>query len=190
MGWLLLVALGIIWAVFLLPVWRFSPHRSVEGFVRDMELLADTEDNGRGRWIVTPRKGVAFVGTRERAKERARERRRRVFVLMLESIGLSFLIGVVPPLRAMWYATGVLLVLLGAYVWLLVSTKAHGGPVARRGARSEAAEGGRPAPHGVAPDAGRRTPRPAVGGLAAFAPDDLENIVVRRAGRRVGVAGV
>ncbi|MGZ8599745.1 MAG: hypothetical protein ACXWX6_05980, partial [Actinomycetota bacterium] len=73
-----------------------------------MELLADTERSGQGRWIVTPRKGMAFVGRKERAKERARQRRRRVFVFMLESIVLTLLIGLVPPLRAMWYSTGML----------------------------------------------------------------------------------
>jgi hypothetical protein len=122
-GWLLLVALGIIWAAFLVPPRGISPNRSIEDFERNMDLLADTEGNGRGRWIVTPRKGVAFVGTRERARERARLRRRRVFVFMLESTGIAFLIGLVPPLRAMWLAAGGLMILLGLYVWLLMTLK-------------------------------------------------------------------
>lgn len=188
MGWLLLVALGIMWGAFLLPTRRSSPDRSIEDFERRMELLADTDGNGRGRWIVTPRKGMAFVGTKERARERARERRRRVFVFMLESIGLAFLIGLVPPLRAMWFAAGVLLVLLGGYVWLLLSMKeqaAAGSP--RADARPERPRRAHPRPAVVAANGGSQAASP--NGHASLDPDDLLNIVVRPARHRVGVAG-
>ena len=131
-GWLLLVALGIIWAAFLVPTRRTSHSRSIEDFERNMDLLAETEGNGRGRWIVTPRKGVAFVGTRERARERARARRRRVFVFMIESTGIAFLIGLVPPLRAMWLVAGSLMILLALYTWLLVTLREREGPASRR----------------------------------------------------------
>jgi hypothetical protein len=131
-GWLLLVALGIIWAAFLVPTRRTAHSRSIEDFERNMDLLADTEGNGRGRWIVTPRKGVAFVGTRERARERARARRRRVFVFMIESTGIAFLIGLVPPLRAMWLLAGSLMILLALYTWLLVTLREREGPASRR----------------------------------------------------------
>src|SRR5918996_396105 len=131
-GWLLLVGLGIIWAAFLVPTRRTSHSRSIEDFERNMDLLADTEGNGRGRWIVTPRKGVAFVGTRERARERARARRRRVFVFMIESTGIAFLIGLVPPLRAMWLVAGSLMILLALYTWLLVTLREQEGPAAPR----------------------------------------------------------
>jgi hypothetical protein len=163
----------------------------VEDFERNMEILASTDGSEGGRWIVTPRKGMAFVGPRERAKERARLRRRRVFVFMLESLALTFLIGLVPPLRAMWYATAVLLILLGVYVWLLVSMKA-------RSARSESAVRVREAaeperPRAVreryAADAASRTPRPAFNGLSALGADDLVSVVVKPA-RQVGVARV
>jgi hypothetical protein len=191
----LFVALAVTWAAFLLPGRRSAPHRSVVDFERDMELLADTESNGHGRWIVTPRKGMAFVGPRERAKERARERRRRVFVFMLESIALTFLIGLVPPLRAMWYAAGVLVALLGAYVWLLVTLKARSA-AASPAAQSPAAERevtpgerSRPVRHRYAADAASRIPRAAFNGLASFGADDVAGIVVRPA-RRVGVARV
>jgi hypothetical protein len=131
-GWLLLVALGIIWAAFLVPTRRTSHSRSIEDFERNMDLLADTEGNRRGRWIVTPRKGVAFVGTRERARERARARRRRVFVFMIESTGIAFLIGLVPPLRAMWLVAGSLMILLALYTWLLVTLREREAPASRR----------------------------------------------------------
>jgi hypothetical protein len=154
-----------------------------------MEILAETERGGRGRWIVTPRKGMAFVGRKERAKERARQRRRRVFGVMVESIGLTFLIGLVPPLRAMWYATGGLLALLGVYVWLLVSMKARAVRATSFDGPAQPAERGRVPRHRYAADAASRTPRAAFNGLAALGADDLANIVVKPAGR-VGVARV
>ena len=76
---------------------------SVDDFERRMEFLAHAEVNGTtGRWIVTPRKGARFVGDAERRKARVRDRRRRVLVFLLEAIGISFLIGLVPPLRVVW----------------------------------------------------------------------------------------
>lgn len=188
MSWLLFAALCSIWAAFLLPGRRRSSDRSVEDFERHMEILAETERGGQGRWIVTPRKGMAFVGRKERAKERARQRRRRVFVFMVESIGLTFLIGLVPPLRAMWYATGGLLALLGVYVWLLVSMKARAARATSFDAPAQAARARAPR-HRYAADAASRTPRAAFNGLTALGADDLANIVVKPAGR-VGVARV
>jgi hypothetical protein len=155
-----------------------------------MDLLAD--QNGHGRWIVTPRKGMAFVGRKERAKERARERRRRVFVFLLESIGLTFLIGLVPPLRAMWYGTGGLLALLGGYVWLLVWMKSRTAEARSHERARDAAppERPRPARHRYATDAAGRTPRAAFNGLPALGADDLVNIVVKPARGRMGVVRV
>ena len=73
---------------------RPSPSTTVEDFERRMELLAQAEVHGNaGRWIITPRKGVRFVGSAERKRARARERRKQVFVFLLESIGITFLIG-------------------------------------------------------------------------------------------------
>ena len=95
----------------------------MKDFERNMDMLAETE--AQGRWIVTPRKGTTFLGRRARAQARARERRRRVLVVLIESIVLTALIGLVPPLRAMWYATAILLVLLGGYVWALLTMKAR-----------------------------------------------------------------
>jgi hypothetical protein len=185
-SWLMLAALGIIWAAFLLPRERGgNSRRTVEDFERNMDLLAQTDGHDRGRWIVTPQKGVAFMGSRARAQQRARERRRHVFVVLLETITLTFLIGLVPPLRAMWYLTGVLLLLLAAYVWLLLWIKERG-PEAqvlernRLGRVPDAAP--RRASHRYVADASSRTPRPAINGLTV---DDGEavDIVVRPAGR-------
>jgi len=91
-----------------------------------MELLAQAEVHGTsGRWIVTPRKGVRFLGPRERQQARARARRRRVFVFLLEAIGLSLLIGIVPPLRVSWIVAAALGGLLLIYVWALLVIKAR-----------------------------------------------------------------
>lgn len=180
MGWLLLAVLVTLWAVFLLPSWGKAPRNSVKDFERNMDLLADS--NGHGRWIVTPQKGMAFIGPKARAQARARERRRRVFMVLIECIVLTGLIAIVPPLRPMWYATAVLVVLLGVYCWLLVSMRSNGA-TARQIARTRDAappERPRPARHGYEADAGGRTARPAYNGLSAFG-DDLVNIVVRPA---------
>lgn len=188
MGWLLLAALGIMWAAFLLPSRRRSPNKSVKEFGRNMDLLADAET--QGRWIVTPRKGMTFIGPRARAQVRARERRRRILIVLVESIVLSGLIGLVPPLRAMWYATAILVGLLGVYVWMLLSMKAQ--RANRRDivrVRDAAApERARPARHRFAADAGGRTARPAINGLPTVA-DEVVRISVKPA-RDVAVARV
>ena len=127
MQWLLLAVLVIMWAAFLIPIGRKrSDSRSVEDFERRMELLAQAEVHGTsGRWIVTPRKGVRFLGPRERQQARARARRRRVFVFLLEAIGLTLLIGLVPPLRVVWFVAAALGGLLLVYVWALLVIKAR-----------------------------------------------------------------
>jgi hypothetical protein len=186
----MVAALGMIWAAFLLPHERGkAAKRSVEDFGRHMELLAETGGRDPGRWIVTPRKGMAFLGPQARAERRARERRRRVLVFLLESIGITLLIGLVPPLRAMWYATAVLLCLLAAYVWLLLFMKEQSSD-ARTFERTrvvkvpEAAP--RPTPAKYVADASSRTPKPAYNGLTVD-DDDFVNIVVKPA-RHVRVA--
>jgi hypothetical protein len=186
-GWLLLAALVIMWAAFLIPSWRGSPgtttDKSMKDFERNMNMLAETES--QGRWIVTPRKGTTFVGRRARAQARARERRRRVLVVLIESLALTALIGLVPPLRAMWYATAILLVLLSGYVWALVTMRMRSAE-ARGPARHEAAAAppdiarSRPARQRYAADASNRTARRSFNGLPALG-DELVNIVVKPA---------
>jgi hypothetical protein len=109
-------------------------------------------------------------------------------VFLLESIVLSFLIGLVPPLRDMWLATAALFALLLIYVWMLVSIKQ--GAQARTRERARAA--GAPAEASPAPQryvaGGRGNARPTFNGLGAHDPEDAGDIVVRRA-RQVRVAG-
>ena len=183
MGWLLLAALVIMWAAFLIPSWRDSSGTmSMKDFERNMNMLAETES--QGRWIVTPRKGTTFVGRRARAQARARERRRRVLVVLIESLALTALIGLVPPLRAMWYSTAILLVLLGGYVWALVTMKMRSaearGPARPHEAAAPATARSRPARQRYAADASNRTARRSFNGLPALG-DDLVSIVVKPA---------
>jgi hypothetical protein len=186
--WLLLVVLGIMWAAFLLPLRRLrrAPSAEIAEFERRMELLAYSEVQGtNGRWIVTPRKGVRFVGTAERHRARARDRRRRVFLLILDAIGLTALIGLVPPLHAMWYGTAVLGGLLLVYVWVLLAVK-HGAEP-----RVSVSSGAAQIPDGgghEAPIAGRsvaerhgRSPRPVLDGPSAIEVVVPVHVVVRSA---------
>jgi hypothetical protein len=116
----------IIFAAYALPprLARGRARSSVEEFNHYMGVLEQTEKAG-GRWIVAPRKGEAFVGRRERGRARARARRRRVFVVLLEALALTLLIGLFPPLHGMWILSGVVAALLGAYVLMLVNVKRH-----------------------------------------------------------------
>jgi hypothetical protein len=191
-GWLLLVALVVLWAAFLVPSWASSPNKadkSMKDFERNMDLLAETESPGR--WIVTPRKGTTFIGLRARAQARARERRRRVLIVLIESLVLTALIGLVPPLRAMWYATASLFVLLAGYVWALLTMKAQADahdPARPRETAATAPASPRPTRQRYAADASNRTARRSFNGLPAFG-DDLVNIVVRPAAE-VDAAGI
>ena len=193
MDWLLLAALGIMWVAFLLPSdrRRQRTEHSVEDFERRMELLAHAEAQGsEGRWIVTPRKGARFVGVAERKRARLRERRRKVLVFLLESIGLTFLIGLVPPLHAVWALTGIFGGLLVLYVWLLLSDQApRGGAAARDGACREAAGAGQDAVTAVpryVVDGMSGWARPTFNGLGSVGEGDRVHVVVRPAGDMAG----
>jgi Flp pilus assembly protein TadB len=186
--WLVLVGFGIMWAVALVPLGRRrrSERASVHDFERRMELLAQTELNANGRWIVTPRKGIPFVGTAERRRTRARERRRQVFTFLLESIGISFLIGLVPPLRVIWDVTMVLVVLLAMYVWLLLYMKskdrvAPAHEQARQARRPETVRAVRAATPRFVADGRTGWARPTFNGLGAMSESDRVHVVVRRA---------
>jgi Flp pilus assembly protein TadB len=126
--WLLFAALCMMWLAFLVPIGkrRRSPKVSVHHFERGMELLAqvETRHEGPGRWIVTPRKGMPFLGRDGRRRARARERRRHVFVFLLEFIAITLLIGLVPPLRPIfWTLATALAAALVLYTWVLLWIK-------------------------------------------------------------------
>src|SRR2546425_1093195 len=149
-----------------------------------MELLAQVETNGGpGRWIVTPRKGTRFVGPVQRRQARARERRRKVLAFLLESIGLTFLIGLVPPLRVIWVVSGVLIGLLAVYVWLLLSLRARAPQsVGERAAAAQAPDAGSrvvaTAQRYVAEGRSTRA-RPTFNGLGSMGEGDRVHVGVR-----------
>ena len=185
MEWLPLAVLGIMWVAFLLPTRgkASTPKGSVGDFERRMELLAQAETYGtEGRWIVTPRKGVRFLGPTERNRARTRERRRQVFTFMLEAIGITFLIGLVPPLRVAWAVTGVFVGLLAVYVWLLLTIK-HRESTFRTAPHRHAASQAppsRPAPAPRYVAEGRSTrARPSFNGLGSLGEGDRVHVVVR-----------
>ena len=185
MEWLPLAVLGIMWVAFLLPTKSraSSPRGSVGDFERRMELLAQAETYGtEGRWIVTPRKGVRFLGPTERNRARTRERRRQVFTFMLEAIAITFLIGLVPPLRVAWAVTGVFMGLLAVYVWLLLTIK-HREATFRTAPHRHAALHAvptRPAPAARYVAEGRSTrARPSFNGLGSLGEGDRVHVVVR-----------
>ncbi|MEP6476593.1 MAG: hypothetical protein ABJC60_04905 [Actinomycetota bacterium] len=192
MDWLLLAALVIMWLTLLWPSQRRrpSPSTTVGHFERRMELLAQAEVHGSaGRWIITPRKGVRFVGPAERKRSRARERRRQVLVFLLEAIGITSLIGLVPPLRVAWGLTGTLVGLTLVYVYLLLTIKQRAGdPNANlRAARVPEGVTRRVAERYVG-EGGSTWARPKVNGLGLLGEGDRVHVVVRSA-RQMGVAG-
>jgi hypothetical protein len=125
LGWLLLGALVIIWGVFLLPQGRFtlSAGSSLEEFERSMDLLAETQRRGPGRWVVMPRKGAPIKDFRDLSKARVRRRRRRILAGLAELSGLFLLMGVFPPLQGMLVPGLILLGLLLLYMVLLARVK-------------------------------------------------------------------
>ncbi len=184
MDWLLLAALGIMWVAFLVPVGlRRSEAQSVEDFERRMELLAHAEVHGtNGRWIVTPRKGVQFLGPQERRKARLRERRRRVFVFLSEGIGFTLLVGMVPPLRALWAVSAVLGALLATYIWLLLTIKHRAGhPHDAARAANAPVKRAVPAPAKYVADGLKGWARPTFNGLGSLGEGDSVHVVVRSA---------
>jgi hypothetical protein len=133
----------IIWGIFLLPVGRFSASASsVEEFERSMDLLAETQRRGPGRWVVMPRKGAPIKDFRDLSKARIRRRRRRILAGLAEVSGLFILMGLFPPLHGMLVPGVVLLSLLLAYTVLLARVKAVENERARANAakRARAAE--------------------------------------------------
>jgi len=187
--WLLLAALGIMWGAFLLPTdhRRHRTQHSVEDFERRMELLAHAEAQGsEGRWIVTPRKGARFVGVVERRRARLRERRRKVLVFLIESIGLTFLIGLVPPLRAVWALTGIFAGLLVLYVWLLLSIKHRAAVHPHETVRAARQPARVKTPVTAVPryvvDGMTGWARPTFNGLGSVGEGDRVHVVVRTAG--------
>jgi hypothetical protein len=90
-----------------------------------MKVLAEIQEPAatRGRWVLMPRPDARFVGKGSRSRVRVRERRRRVLTVLGEAIGFTALIGAVPPLRPMWFVSGVFALLFLGYVLLLLRVR-------------------------------------------------------------------
>ncbi len=129
MDWIALAVLGLIWAILLLP----EPRKS-----RRLKMPTEQEFRHPGRWILSPRRGSRFEGPGARTRERARERRRQVYVFLLEAIGLTGLIGLFPPLRGMLVVTAIFGLMLLAYTGLVVYMKRVTVPTQARAAESPA----------------------------------------------------
>jgi hypothetical protein len=116
-----------------------------------------------------------------------------VVVFLLEATGLTFLIGLFPPLRAMWAGTAGFFGILVLYLLLLLSLNKNDREI-RRGrerfaaavdapapspARSENGNGGSHRPHErhVAMGGGRST-RPSYNGLSVIDAEEV-HVVVR-----------
>ena len=108
------------------------------------------------------------------------------------ALGLSFLIGLFPPLRGMWIATALIAALLAAYVWMLVMAKQEGAGQDGAG-QDRAARGLEPGPRVAAPalvpvpvrqpERERSWAGPApYGDYGQLAADDLVHVVVYRSG--------
>lgn len=151
LDWIALAVLGAIWAILLLPEPRTKS--------RSLKMPNDEEFRQPGRWILSPRRGARFVGSRQRSRDRARERRRKVYVFLLEAIGLTGLIGLFPPLRGMLVITAIFGALLLAYTFLALRMT-HRAP-APAAANGFAGEAGQPARVVVLPEI-QVTPDPAL----------------------------
>lgn len=115
LSWLLLVALGMLWAAFLNPTKKLSsPAESVRDFEIDMGRLAAGHDE------------QAVRIARALAAARARDRRRRLFVALLAVAVGGFLLGLFEPLRWMWLLSGMAVLILTGFVWVLRATRAAG----------------------------------------------------------------
>jgi hypothetical protein len=147
LGWLFLVVLGIVWAIFLFPFIRRrmrSPVTTVEEFEQKMDYLAETHSSSRGRWVLTPRRDERFLGRSGRTRSRVRVRRRQVLVLLLEATGLAVLIGLFPPFHRILMGAAALAAILLLYVLALVRIRMveeHRARVRRSRSRQMAAYG-------------------------------------------------
>jgi hypothetical protein len=182
LGWIFVAAMVIIWGIFLLPVSRFGSSSSVEEFERSMDLLAETQRRGPGRWVVMPRKGAPIKDFRDLSKARIRRRRRRILSGLAQASGLFILMGLFPPLHGMLVPGIVLLGLLLAYTVLLARVNA----VESERARAAAARRARAAEAEPEPDIPVAAPMPALAAVAAPTMDEQSfieedcHVVVRR----------
>jgi hypothetical protein len=114
-----------------------------------------------------------------------------VLTVLLETIGITFLIGLVPPLRALWVASAAISAFLVLYVWLLLSIKQRAAILpheraAAANARPSAAARVAATAHRYVAEGRSVFARPAFNGLGSVGEGDRVHVVVKPAGQAVG----
>ncbi len=138
MGVVVLIVLAAVWAAFLLPpiLRARSEHRpsgSISDFRKQLHVLARTSPGATGRsnlhhvapGRVVPIRPCAVVGAaptplRLGRSRQSVKRRRDIFVGLLVAMAGSLVLGLLPPLRALWAVHVVLDVLFAGYVAALI----------------------------------------------------------------------
>ena len=124
---ILVALLAVLWAAVLLPVLLSAKQNtsvtgSVGTFSRSMRALSSNHSQPYmgGRWVLTPR-------TVDDAADRKMTilRRRRVFVSLLATFGVTLFLGLLPGLRTMLWASLTFALILGAFVAYLIQEKSR-----------------------------------------------------------------
>jgi hypothetical protein len=123
MGLVVLILLGLAWAVVLVPSIRIprmesSPLSGVRNFEHTMGILANTRATGHvpGRWVVMPRSPESVPGSR---RARVIARRRRTFERLLLAAATTLVLALIPGLRGMFWVHAMLDLVVVAYVMQL-----------------------------------------------------------------------
>jgi hypothetical protein len=133
-----LLILAVVWAVFLVPqIVRAraerTPADSIGAFRSQLSVLERTSPGVQAqpaRAATRPVLGGAYTAVPAYrpagalpTRSQARKRRREILQALLAATAGSFLLGLVPPLRPMWFASAGLLGLTATYVFLLVRAR-------------------------------------------------------------------
>ena len=125
------MVLAAIWTAVLLPSllrsrMASSPIDGVRSFERAMGILSgnrhEKRSAGTGRWVMVP----SEVTVPQRRRSKVMQRRRKLFVRLLAATTLTLAIGFIPAVRWVWYANIACDLLLGVYIWRLLTIKKLG----------------------------------------------------------------
>lgn len=124
---ILVALLAVLWAAVLLPVLLSAKQNtsvtgSVGTFSRSMRALSSNHAQPYmgGRWVLTPR-----TVDDEADRKMTILRRRRIFVSLLGTLGITLFLGLLPGLRTMLWASLTFAVILGAFVAYLIQEKSR-----------------------------------------------------------------
>jgi hypothetical protein len=123
----LVALLAVLWAAVLLPVLLSARQNtsitgSVGTFSRSMRALSSnhTQPSMGGRWVLTPK-----TVNDEEDRKMTILRRRRIFVSLLGTFGITLFLGLLPGLRTMLWASFVFAIILGAFIAYLIQEKSR-----------------------------------------------------------------